>query len=172
MASAQTFARSADNDSSPNDQMAGQFLTFMLSGEEYGVQILRVQEIKGWNTATVIPNVPEYILGVINLRGEIVPIMDMRRRFLLEETPYGPTTVVIVVKVTNEDKTQTVGLVVDAVSEVYRIEGINIQPPPDFGGVISSEFVQGLATVDEKMIILLEVDHLIDFEVIRSIPES
>lgn len=161
----------AEKESQEEAQIAGQFLTFILSGEEYGVQILRVQEIKGWNNATIIPNVPEYILGVINLRGEIVPIMDMRRRFKLDETPFGPTTVVIVVKVTNVDKTQTVGLVVDAVSEVYRIEGSNIQPPPDFGGVISSEFVQGLATVDEKMIILLEVDHLIDFEAIRSVPE-
>ena len=166
MASTEQAASNSDL-STANEAIAGQYLTFMLSGEEYGVEILRVQEIKGWKTATIIPNVPDYILGVINLRGEIVPVMDLRRRFGLEPSTYGPTTVVIVVRVTKADRTQTIGLMVDAVSEVYRVEGTQIQPSPDFGGSISAEFVKGLATVGDKMLILLEIDKLANFELLE-----
>ena len=141
----------------------GQYLTFMLAGEEYGVEILKVQEIKGWDNATPIPNTPEYVLGVLNLRGAVVPIIDLRQRFNLESIPYGATTVVIVVKMAHEDQERTVGLVVDAVADVYRLESSEIQPPPDMGGTVHTEFVRGLATVEEKMVILLEIDRLIDF---------
>lgn len=148
-------------------ERGGQYLTFMLAGEEYGVEILKVQEIKGWDTATPIPNTPDHVLGVLNLRGAIVPIIDLRKRFGLESTAYGPTTVVIVVKMLHEAQERTVGLVVDAVADVYRLESNEIQPAPDMGGTINTEFVRGLATVEEKMVILLEVDCLIDFEVIE-----
>lgn len=141
----------------------GQYLTFILAGEEYGVEILKVQEIKGWDAATPIPNTPDYILGVLNLRGAVVPIVDLRKRFDMESIPYGATTVVIVVKMRNEDQERTVGLVVDAVADVYRLESGEIQPPPDMGGAVHTEFVHGLATVEEKMVILLEIDRLIDF---------
>ena len=92
-----------------------QYLTFMLAGEEYGVDILRVQEIKGWDNVTPIPNTPSYIKGVINLRGTIVPIIDLRERFSLETISYGPTTVVIVLKVNSDKGSRTMGIVVDAV---------------------------------------------------------
>jgi len=144
----------------------GQYLTFMLAGEEYGVEILKVQEIKGWDTATPIPNTPAHVLGVLNLRGAIVPIIDLRKRFNLRSIPYGPTTVVIVVKMLHNGQERTVGLVVDAVADVYRLESDEIQPAPDMGGAIHTEFVRGLATVDEKMVILLEINLLIDFEAI------
>ncbi len=143
---------------------SGQYLTFVLAGEEYGVEILKVQEIKGWDTATPIPNTPEHVLGVLNLRGAVVPIIDLRKRFNLDAIPYGPTTVVIVVKMLERGQERTVGLVVDAVADVYRLEGDEIQPAPDMGCAIHTEFVRGLATVDEKMVILLEVDRLVDFE--------
>ena len=146
---------------------AGQYLTFFLAGEEYGVEILRVQEIKGWVSATPIPNTPEHVLGVLNLRGAIVPIIDLRKRFDLESIPYGPTTVVIVVKMINENQERTVGLVVDAVSEVYKLESGEIQTAPDMGGNISTEFIRGLATVEDKMLILLEVDELVNFGAIE-----
>ncbi len=145
---------------------AGQYLTFLLAGEEYGVEILRVQEIKGWDSATPIPNTPEHVLGVLNLRGAVVPIIDLRKRFELESIPYGPTTVVIVVKMINDGHERTVGLVVDAVSEVYKLETGEIQPAPDMGGSINTEFVRGLATVEEKMLILLEVDEIVNFSTI------
>ncbi len=144
--------------------VAGQYLTFLLAGEEYGVEILRVQEIKGWDSATPIPNTPEHVLGVLNLRGAIVPIFDLRKCFDLECIPYGPTTVVIVVKIVSKNQDHTVGLVVDAVSEVYKLEAELIQPAPDMGGSIRTEFVRGLATVEDKMLILMEIDAFINFE--------
>jgi len=150
----------------------GQYLTFVLAGEEYGVEILKVQEIKGWDTATPIPNTPDHVLGVLNLRGAVVPIIDLRMRFGLDRIPYGPTTVVIVVKMQHNDQGRTVGLVVDAVADVYRLESDDIQPPPDMGGTIDTEFVRGLTTVDDKMVILLEIDHLIDFGDVEAVDSS
>ena len=142
------------------DESQQQYLTFLLAGEEYGVDILRVQEIKGWDTVTQIPNTPEYIRGVINLRGTIVPIIDMRARFSLEELDYGPTTVVIVLKVNNQDKSRIMGIVVDGVSDVYNMPDEEIKPSPDFGSAVDTDFVKGLATVNEKMVIVLDIDHM------------
>jgi purine-binding chemotaxis protein CheW len=138
-----------------------QYLTFILDNEEYGVDILRVQEIRGWDNATPIPNTPKYIKGVMNLRGTIVPIIDLRERFNMQRLDYGPTTVVIVLKVYADDRERVMGIVVDAVSEVYNISNDDLQPAPDFGDMVSLEFVQGLATVEEKMVIVLDIDHLL-----------
>jgi len=143
-----------------------QYLTFMLAGEEYGVDILRVQEIKGWDRVTRIPNTPPYVLGVINLRGAVVPIIDLRRRFGLEMIDFGPTTVVIVVRVAGEREERTVGVVVDAVSEVYDVGAADTKPPPDVCGSIDTVFVKALATVGEKMLILLDMDRLIGNSII------
>ena len=138
-----------------------QFLTFMLAGEEYGVDILRVQEIKGWDTVTQIPNTPDYIRGVINIRGTIVPIIDLRLRFGLDYLDYSSITVVIVLKVHSENgKIRTMGIVVDGVSDVYNINNEEIKPSPDFGVAVDTEFVKGLSTVNEKMVILLDIDHM------------
>jgi purine-binding chemotaxis protein CheW len=145
----------ADND-------GDQLLTFILAEEEYGVDILRVQEIKGWDAVTPIPNTPDHILGVINLRGMIVPIIDLRLRFGLERVPYGPTTVVIMLKVENGERSRTMGIVVDGVSDVYNIQEQAMKPPPDFGNVISVDFVRGLATVGENMVIVLDIDQLLN----------
>jgi purine-binding chemotaxis protein CheW len=138
-----------------------QYLTFMLAGEEYGVDILRVQEIKGWDKVTRIPHTPDYVLGVINLRGAVVPILDLRRRFGLETIDFGPTTVVIVVRVMSGLTERTVGVVVDAVSEVYNVDAADSKPPPDVCGSVDTVFVKALATVEEKMLILLDIDRLI-----------
>jgi len=146
---------------SANDGDTDQYLTFILAEEEYGVDILRVQEIKGWDNVTPIPNTPEYIKGVINLRGTIVPIVDLRHRFKMENVEYGPMTVVIVLKVISEDKERIMGIVVDAVSDVYNVSEEEMKPAPDFGSVVNIEFVQGLATVNEKMVIILNIDHLL-----------
>ena len=160
------------NGRSESEDSAEEYLTFLLAGEEYGLEILRVQEIKGWDDATTIPNTPEYILGVINLRGTVVPIIDLRKRFNLESIPFGPTTVVIVVKVEEDGDERTIGIVVDAVSEVYKLDGSLVQPPPDFGNAISTDFVRGLATVSEKMLILIDVDRLIHFREIKDVLEA
>jgi len=139
-----------------------QYLTFILSGEEYGVDILTVQELRGWENTTPIPNTPSFVLGVINLRGVIVPIVDLRDRFGLDRIDYGPTTVVIIVKVHASGKERVLGIVVDAVSEVYDINKDDVQPPPDMDGSISIDFVTGLATMDEKMVILLDITKLVN----------
>jgi len=140
-----------------------ELLTFFLAGEEYGVDILRVQEIKGWDSVTNIPNTPEYIRGVINIRGSIVPIIDMRLRFNLEKREYDATTVVIVLNVkTNGHDNRTMGVVVDAVSDVYNIPINDVKPSPDFGTAVDTEFVTGLATIDEKMIIVLDIDYMLN----------
>lgn len=145
-----------------SEEDGDQLLTFILADEEYGVDILRVQEIKGWDSVTPIPNTPEHIRGVINLRGTIVPIIDLRMRFGLESIPYGATTVVIVLRVVTGDKSRIMGIVVDAVSDVYNIPEEAMKPPPDFGTVISIDFVRALATVDETMVIVLDIDHLLN----------
>jgi purine-binding chemotaxis protein CheW len=139
---------------------ANQFLTFMLAGEEYGLDILRVQEIKGWDSVAAIPNTPAYIKGVFNLRGTIVPIIDLRERFGLEKLSYGPTTVVIILNVRRENRTRIMGMVVDAVSDVYSLVDDQIKPPPELGSAIDTQFVKGLATVDQKLVILLDMDLL------------
>lgn len=146
------------------DKDTNQYLTFILGDEEYGVDILRVQEIKGYDKVTDIPNTPDYMMGVINLRGTIVPIIDLRRRFGLDRLEYGPTTVVIVIKVETVNGSRVMGIVVDAVSDVYDIAQEDLQPPPDFGTGISVDFVKGLATVGEKMIIMLDTDRLLSDE--------
>ena len=127
------------------------------------MDILRVQEIKGWDSVTSIPNTPKYIRGVINLRGTIVPIIDLRLRFSLEQLEYGPTTVVIMLKVMSDEKhSRTMGIVVDGVSDVYNMPNDQIKPSPDFGTVMETDFVKGLATVNEKMVIILEIDNILN----------
>ena len=138
-----------------------QFLTFMLNGEEYGVDILRVQEIKGWESATEIPNTPQYIRGVINLRGTIVPVIDLRRRFDMEAIEYTNTTVIIVLRIRTAEGEKTMGFIVDAVSDVYNVTPDQMKPTPEFGGQVRTDYVKGLATVDEKMVILLDIDQLV-----------
>jgi purine-binding chemotaxis protein CheW len=144
-----------------------QYLTFMLAGEEYGVDILRVQEIKGWDKVTRIPHTAKFILGVINLRGAVVPILDLRCRFGLGNCDFGPTTVVIVVRAASRDGERTVGMVVDAVSEVYNIDMAATKPPPDVCANTDTVFVKGLATVGGKMRILLDIDRLIGNSIIE-----
>ena len=161
---AQTIRKSELDEDSTN-----QYLTFLLADEEYGVDILKVQEIRGWEQPTMLPNAVDYVLGVINLRGTVVPIIDLRRRFAMEKSQFGQTTVVVVVKVASADKERTVGVVVDAVSEVYNVSDAEIRPAPDLGGAISTEYVKGLATLGEKMIILLDIDKLISAGVLKEI---
>lgn len=142
-------------------ETGAQYLTFMLAGEEYGVDIMRVQEIKGWDQVTRLPYSPEFILGVIDLRGVIVPIIDLRRRFGIDTVAFGPTAVVIVVRVTGASRGRTIGVVVDAVSEVYNVDPGATKPPPAMCGDAGTIFVKALATVEDKMLILLDIDRIV-----------
>jgi purine-binding chemotaxis protein CheW len=133
-----------------------QQLTFDLAGEEYGVEILAVREIRGWSRVTRIPQTPAYLLGVLNLRGAIVPIMDLRLRFGLERESYGDSTVVIIVAIAE----RLFGIVVDAVSDVVDIDPAAIKPVPDMGAVVDTRYLKGLATHVERMVMLLDVEKL------------
>ncbi len=139
-----------------------EYLTFMLGEEEFGVDILCVQEIKVWSPVTKIPDMPAYLKGVINLRGVIVPIVDLRERFNHQVHEYTATTVVIVLRGQVRGKDSLVGVVVDAVSDVHKVEIHNVKNPPDFGSHIDSRFIKGMATLEQKIIILLDSDKLLD----------
>jgi purine-binding chemotaxis protein CheW len=153
-----------DNARRHADETAGsanqQFLTFKLAGEEYGVGILTVQEIRGWSAVTAIPHSAPWVLGVVDLRGVVVPVIDLRRRFELAPAEFGPSTVVIVIRVNAGDEERTVGLVVDAVSEVYDIDESAYRQLPDLGSSAAGEVVNGLAHTDGKTVILLDAQRL------------
>lgn len=144
------------------DENLEQYLTFIMNGEEYGVDILSVQEIRGWEPVTPVPNSPAHIKGVVNLRGIIVPIVDLRAKFKLENVEYGPLTVVIVLRVVFEDSERVMGVVVDAVSDVYGLSLEEMQTAPDLGDHVNTSYIQGLAAVDEKMVVVLDIDALLE----------
>lgn len=169
MTQAMTTTERVTSELQRGDVASNQFLTFSLANEEYGVDILRVQEIKGWTPVTHIPNAPAYLKGVLNLRGTIVPIVDLRMRFNLDAIEYTPTTVVIVLSLMNEGRERTFGIVVDAVSDVLNIAPGDVRPKPDFGTVVDADFIQGLATVGEHMVMLLDIDCLLRPEEITAI---
>lgn len=143
---------------------AVQYLSFTLGKEEYGVDILRVQEIRSWEPVSRIPNVPSYEKGVVNLRGSIVPIIDLRERFKLKNANYTLLTVVVVLQTSDEKRTRTMGVVVDSVSDVITVDKNKIQNAPDFGAKVSNEFISGLVSVNERMVMLLDVDKLLKLE--------
>lgn len=148
------------NDSMDSGSDHEEFLTFRLGEQEFGVPIQQVQGIQGWDKVTEIPETPPHVLGVIDLRGTVVPIIDLRRRLGFQQCEFGTTTVVIVVKVEDEGTERTYGLVVDAVSEVCDIPSSERKDSPDFGGGIKAEYMLGLATFEERMIILLSLERL------------
>jgi purine-binding chemotaxis protein CheW len=139
-----------------------------MAQEEYGVDILSVQEIRGWESVTPIPNAPDHVKGVINLRGTIVPIIDLRQRFGLEKEQYGPLTVVIVLKVNGARGDRVMGVVVDAVSDVYSLSAADMKAAPDLGDHVNTNYIKGLVNVNSKMVILLAIDELLGTE---DIPE-
>lgn len=144
-------ATSAGSGSS-NDE----FLTFTLGKEEYGIDILKVQEIRGYDAVTAIANTPEFIKGVINLRGIIVPIVDMRIKFNLGNVTYDQLTVVIILNVAK----RVVGMVVDGVSDVISLTPEQIKPAPQFSATMDTQYLKGLGAVEERMLILVDIEEL------------
>jgi purine-binding chemotaxis protein CheW len=138
-----------------------QILTFVLGGETYGVDILRVQEIRGWSAVTKIPQAPPHVLGVLNLRGAIVPIVDLRTRFELERAEYTAVTVIIVLSVISPAGRRDFGVVVDGVSDVVDVKAADVRPAPDMGASAATSYIRGLVTVAERMVVLLDIDRLI-----------
>jgi len=146
-----------------------QYLTFLLNGQEYAVDILQVQGIQGWSSCTALPNTPEFIRGVINLRGAIVPIFDLRMRFSMPLAEYNELTVVVVVKVTHGDTEKTVGMVVDAVSEVYNISKKEMSPAPEFGSEVEAQYIKSIANLQDNLVILLDVEKLISESLVNQL---
>lgn len=134
-----------------------QYLTFHLGEEEYGIEILRVQEIRGYTAATPIPNSPSWVRGIMNLRGTIVPVVDLRAKLGLEPTAYGRFTVIIVVNV----GTRVIGLIVDSVSDVLSFSPQDVQPAPDLGGGSEGRFARGIARVQESLVVLLDLERVL-----------
>lgn len=144
------------NDSQHSSELTQEFLTFTLGSEEYAIDILRVQEIRGYDQVTAIANSPAFIKGVINLRGAIVPIIDLRIKFNLPVVTYDQFTVVIILNVMK----RIIGVVVDSVSDVIALAHGAIKPPPEFGSTFNTEYLMGLATVEERMLILVDIERL------------
>lgn len=134
-----------------------QYLTFVLGAEQYGVEILKVQEIRGYSAVTPIPNTPAHIKGVINLRGTVVPVVDLRTKFSMGSTEYNKFTVIIVVTVGRK----VIGLVVDAVSDVLDIPAAEMRIAPDLGTGVDTRFISGMATIGERMTVLLDINRLL-----------
>jgi purine-binding chemotaxis protein CheW len=139
---------------------SNEYLTFTLGDEEYGVDILKVQEIRGYEAVTRIANAPAFIKGVANLRGTIVPIVDMRIKFNLGEPVYDQFTVVIILNIAG----RVVGMVVDSVSDVIALSAEQVRPAPDFSSSFDTRYITGLGTVDERMLILVDIERLMSAE--------
>ena len=135
---------------------SGEYLTYTLGREEYGIDILKVQEIRGYEQPTTIANAPPFLKGVINLRGVIVPIVDMRIKFNLGEPSYDQFTVVIILNIGR----RVVGMVVDGVSDVIPLNSDNLRPAPEFSTTLDTHHILGLGTVDERMIIVVDIERL------------
>jgi purine-binding chemotaxis protein CheW len=144
-----------------------QYLTFNLADEYYGVDILKVQEIKGYTTVTRIPNTPDYLKGVLNLRGTIVPIVDLRMKFGMGTTDPTSFTVMVVVNVRN----RIMGFMVDAVSDVLDLNAKNIQPPPELGSGVDITFVAGIGNSNDRLVTLLDIDRVLTEEEVTVVAE-
>ncbi len=142
-----------------------EYLTFWLGTEYYGIDILTVQEIRTYGYVTTIPNLPQHIKGVMNLRGLIIPIIDMRLKFGMTNITYNDMTVVIIIKVYDK----TIGIVVDAVEDVVHLQPAQIQPPPSLHAVLNIEYIEGLVSLDKLMLVILNITQLIANEEIKAL---
>lgn len=143
------------------DDRSGKYLTFDLGAEEYGIPIIKVREINGMMAITKVPQTDEYVKGVINLRGRVIPVIDLRLKFGMEVIDYTERTCIIVVEVQGDKGTISIGLVVDAVSEVNNIKADEIEDPPTFGTSLSTEYILGMAKKEDGVKILLDINKVL-----------
>lgn len=171
MPAAENKAASAQDDAvanllSQNIDAKKQYITFTIDTEEYGTSILAVQEIRGWLKTTPLPNTPEYVRGVTNLRGHIVPVFDMRARFGGGLTEANERHVVIMVQIEG----RVIGLLVDAISDIITVDEGQIQPPPTGAMMVDSQYLEGLIAIDQRMVALTNVNKLFDTALLQSMP--
>jgi len=158
---------------SENDQIAsihqGKYLTFSLEDEEYGIAIVKVKEITQMLNVTPVPHTPNYVKGVVNLRGKVIPVMDLRVRFSMHEIEYNDRTCIIVVEIYADDEVIQVGNVVDSVTEVLNVTEENIDEPPTFGTKVDTEFILGLANIEGNVKILLDIDKVANINAFQGV---
>jgi purine-binding chemotaxis protein CheW len=154
-----------------SEELAGKYLTFNLADEEYGIAILKVKEIIGMMPVTQVPRTPEFVKGVINLRGKVIPVTDLRLKFGLPEIDYTDRTCIIVIEINGQNGTILVGIVVDAVSEVLNVKPEEIEPSPTFGSKLNTSFILGLAKMEEGVKILLDIDEVLNTDAITVLQE-
>jgi len=150
----------------------GKYLTFSLADEEYGIGILRIKEIIGMMPITTIPQTPEFVKGVINLRGKVIPVVDLRRRFGMESIDYTERTCIIVVEISGQTGTVMIGIVVDAVSEVLNIKAEDIEDTPTFGTKLNTEYILGMAKMEGSVKILLDIGRVLTGEEIATLKKA
>jgi len=150
----------------------GKYLTFYLEEEEYGIGILKVKEIIGMMPITSVPRTPEYVKGVINLRGKVIPVLDLRTKFDMETIEYSDRTCIIVVEIDSESSTALIGIVVDAVSEVLNIKEEEIEETPTFGTKLDIEYILGMAKIEGGVKILLNIDKVLSNEEIADLEKT
>jgi len=147
----------------------GKYLTFAMAEEEYGIGILKIKEIIGMMSITTIPQTPEFVKGVINLRGKVIPVVDLRLRFGMDAIDYTERTCIIVVEIEGQSGTVMIGIVVDSVSEVLNIRGGDIEDTPTFGTKLDTEYILGMAKMEGGVKILLDIDRVLSDEEISSL---
>ncbi len=150
----------------------GKYLTFTLAGEEYGIGILKIKEIIGMMPVTTVPQTPEFVKGVINLRGKVIPVMDLRLRFGMQAIDYTERTCIIVVEIVGRSGTVQIGIVVDAVSEVLNIKGDDIEDTPTFGTALNTDYILGMAKMEGGVKILLDIDRVLSSEEISALEKA
>jgi purine-binding chemotaxis protein CheW len=148
----------------------GKYLTFALGAEEYGLEILKVREIIGYMSITAVPQTPNFVKGVINLRGQVIPVVDLRAKFGMETADVTEETCIIVVEISLKNRTFSTGVIVDHVSEVLDIAGDNIEPAPDFGSV-NTEYISGMGKIGSTVKILLDIDKVLGQDQLNQISE-
>lgn len=139
----------------------GKYLTFALAQEEYGLEILKVREIIGYIDVTAIPQTPHYVKGVVNLRGQVIPVIDLRAKFGMETTDVTEETCIIVVEITRPDHTFSTGIIVDRVQEVLDVSGQDIEDAPQFSAAVNTDFILGMGKVGDSIKILLDIDKVL-----------
>jgi len=154
---------------SKTDERSGKYLTFKLGAEEFGARVIKVREIMGIQQITAVPQTPDYLKGVINLRGKVIPVIDLRLKFGLPAIEYTQRTCIIVVQVEGEAGAIQVGLVVDAVSEVLNLASSDIEDTPDFGAKLTTPFILGMAKLKGKVKILLDIDRVVSTQEIAAL---
>ena len=155
-----------------DETKAGKYLTFKLATEDYGISLLKVREIIGMMSITSVPRTPDFVKGVINLRGKVIPVTDLRLRFDMPESDYTDRTCIIVVEVESRDTRIQMGIVVDAVTEVLPVKADEIEPAPEFGAKVDTHYILGMANMDGAVKILLDIDRVMTAEEIAELEKA